>query len=68
MVPAAGCAAQACRSAHWKRTHTGEGRIVISGWLLLVVAAIYVGVLFVVGLIETIVVPKMLARRWRSPK
>jgi len=26
------------------------------------------GVLFVVGLAETIVVPRLLARRWRSPK
>ncbi|WP_019831260.1 hypothetical protein [Sphingomonas sp. PR090111-T3T-6A] len=26
------------------------------------------GVLFVVGLVETIAVPKLLARRWRSPK
>jgi hypothetical protein len=26
------------------------------------------GVLFVMGLAETIVVPRLLARRWRSPK
>ncbi len=26
------------------------------------------GVLFVIGLVETILVPRLLARRWRTPK
>ncbi len=26
------------------------------------------GVLFIIGLVETILVPRLLARRWRTPK